>query len=455
MPHSLSSSAVFAIFIAFVLFHVALVVSATFYRKINPILLLAGAFILLSPISAAPGLSVVEAAKWGRVYAAMLMVVIGILGYQIVQIGAASKLLMGFVGLYVLAAMWGPAPVPGLIYKGLFGMAVVAGMFMVYSIRDRVELSRAIRWIAMIGGLAGLVLLAVFLQNPKAMLNYSGRLMIAGLNPNRIGQTAAPMVVLCSYLAFHDPSKFWKAFGYFMAGSLTVIILYTGSRAAAASAVFGCFIVALPLIKRPVQAMAVAMVLAMFTWASLHYIEAEAVERLTSAATLSKSTEELASTRALIWSNAMKSFRKSPLIGEGWIKKDEGASTVNLHSMYLQTMAETGLVGTFMLLLSFLFPIFRGFRFYVTVRRNVVISNLLALPLGLLVLMLAHGIGESGTLMGSTLNSLFLGFSVAMIDRLPELSLPEMGYTPLDMQYPGRVVRRQWERGSAGPEVAT
>ena len=119
MPQELSAGVLTAMLVGFVLFHVALVVSAIFYRKVNPLYLLAGAFIILSPISGAREMAGLDIAKWARVYVSLMMVIIGLFGYRIFRIGFASKMLLVFTGFYVFAAVWSDMPIMGLLFKSL------------------------------------------------------------------------------------------------------------------------------------------------------------------------------------------------------------------------------------------------------------------------------------------------------------------------------------------------
>ncbi|NQT39547.1 MAG: O-antigen ligase family protein [Planctomycetes bacterium] len=380
--------------------------------KVGKLYWLAGAFFLLSPASAASQLSVAEATKYLRVYISLLMVVVGMAGARSQRFGLATRSLGVFVTFYVLAAAWSNTPLAGLLYKTFFALTVLAGALLAYDARNSRELLRGIRFLGVVAAVSGLFVFLYFLANPEASLSHS-RLSVLGLNPNRIGQTAAPLLVLCAYLGLYDRSRLWKVIGWSTAVLMGLIIVYTGSRAAFAMAAVGGFLLTIPLGKRPAQIAALVVGVVVSGYVLLMMFDIPALSRF---------TEQYAyDTRSGSWRGGMRRFAESPLLGHGWITGN-GRSTANLLSIYIQTLVETGIVGAAVLLgclTCIAVQGYRGVRFLRQVRRR---DELGILGIALTVAILVHGIGESSALLGSTLNSLLIGLGVGLIDRVPQLT---------------------------------
>jgi hypothetical protein len=454
MPQEFSAGVLTFALIGAVLLHVALVVSVLFYRKVNPLYLLAGAFFALSLTSAIPTLPNPYVVKWARAYITILMIVIGLFGYRFFRFGLASKLFLACTGFYVFAAVWSDMPISGLMFKSLHGMTAIAGVFLAYSARDHDELTRGIRFIGTVAGFVGLTIILVILDNPDALTQ--ARLKAWEIGANRINLLAMPLLVVCGYLALYDPSKFWKGLGYVVGIIFALIILNTGSRAAAASTAVGCFVVVLPLIKRPIQATFVASVVVLCAWLAVEHVQTRGALRLLEFVEASHSTAEVTRSRLPIWKEGWKIFQRSPLAGEGWVHSTRAhgyQSTRNLHSIYIQTLAETGFLGLILLGLCFGVSIFLGVRMLTSVRPHAPVPHFVALALGLLATLMLHGIGASSVRTQGLSITLFLGFCIGLIDHLPQLARRENNYASGTLMY--RLVPRLPRRGTAGPEITT
>jgi O-antigen ligase len=230
------------------------------------------------------------------------------------------------------------------------------------------------------------------------------------MNPNRIAQTAVPLLILCAYVALHDPNKTAKMFAYGCVAALGIIIIYTGSRGSAGGALIGCFFCFLPVVRSPLRLFGSCLAILVVVLAIAWGIEsAQATERL---------VEFSFDNRADIWGYGWQLFRDSPVIGQGWIStKSIGtvSSTDNLHSIYVNLLAETGAVGITIFILMMLFLFGRC----VSVYRLVSLDRIAFLAMGGMAAVFAHGFVESGALMGSTINSFLMGFSVGLLDRVP------------------------------------
>ena len=392
--------------------HVALWIAS---RRYNALFLLAAAFCIVSPLSAATALPIVGLAKYARVYVTVIMLVVGVLLWGLIRWRTAAWALMVFVAYYTLAGVWSDYPLQALSYKGLYAAATVSGLLLAYGVRDLWDLRSGLRILALAAGLLAVAILLDLLRNPSA-ISHIGRLATWGINPNRIGQTVAPLMFVTAFVALYDVSRRWRTFGYATSAMLALIILYTGSRGAAGMALVGCFVIALPLVRRPFVLAAVFAIVAVTALVLMRLVQTEGAQRITGGATLE--------TRDAPWSDAFALFREAPIFGTGWVyDQDErfGATTRNLTSAYLQVLAETGLLGIALMAACLAIIGLRALQARAVLRRIPADVPVLYFALGAAAGILAHGFIESGTIMGSTINSVMLALSVGLFDRLPHL----------------------------------
>ena len=392
--------------------HLALVIAS---KWVSPMFLLTGAFFVFSPISAASLFPFTVPAKYGRVYITLLLLFVGVFFFRAYRLGRTAFVFLAFVGLYVLASFWSDFPLDALKYKGLYGLSVVSGFLLARSVRDFRDLEVGLRALVTGAAVFGALMLVEVVRNPSTVFHLE-RLAFWGMNPNRIGQTLAPMLIVTFYVALFDRAAVWRLAAYVIGGALGILLMYTGSRGGAGQALLGCFIVATPLIRRPFMLIVVAGLVSLAVFFTLTIAGTDAPERL-----LSLNLE----TREGIWGFAKSEFADAPLFGQGWIYNTVGAggelSSRNMHSIYLQMAVETGAFGVFLMGIAMLFVFFKGLSTYRYVRSVGIEPQTAYLALGLVVTVLAHGVIEAGTVMGSTLNGMMLPFGIALFDRLPEL----------------------------------
>ncbi len=364
--------------------------------------------------------SITNAAKYARVYVTVVMVLIGLFRPGGSRFGIASYALLAYTSLYICAASWSYSPFFALVYKSFFGFSILAGLLMAHGTPNREDLLRGLRFAVVTMGLVGLLLFVVFLSNPQASLQM-GRMATGGINANRIGGTAAPVLVLCCYLFLYDKSRMWKALGCFVALLMALIIVYSGSRSAAGSAVIGAGVLALPLLKRPIVLALFALGAIGFGVLAVNYIETEAVSRLTDTTDV---LSRLIESRTRMWKHASEAFEDSPLLGQGFVESRRVAF-FNLHSLYLQVLAETGVIGALIFAASLVIMMFRALRSYLIVRIHRPLTGLASLMIAIILSTLATGMAESNLLAGTMPQTLLFGFAVGMVDRLPALSMQE------------------------------
>jgi len=380
-------------------------------RKLHPLFLVAGMFFVIAPTSLAGELALCRVAKYARVYCTVLIVLWGYFGFRVAKLGPASKALLGFALVYILAACWSDAALRGLLYKSFFGFAALAGLVLAHVVRHRRELVHGLRFISLVAALTGVVAFVYFIRNPGAS-TVQGRMAVFGMSANLVGVTAAPLLVFCAHLALYDREKKWRVVGYAVCGLMVVIIIHSGSRAALALAGFGGFAVALPMIRQPIKLAAVLLFAFVFLEVALSRIESPAADRITSFDTENRQSG---------WRRCWREFGKSPLVGRGWAYVPWRHTTANYHNMYLQTLVEVGMLGGAALGLAVVVIVLCGLKTFFLMRSYPEFANLTGLPLALAYGVLLHGIAESCTLMGTTLTTFCLGLGVGLIDRLPLL----------------------------------
>lgn len=410
MLTNLGPNVLILLVIIFIIAHVAFGIAS---RWINSLFLIAGAFIVLSPISAAVDFPFLNVVKLGRVYITLLFLLVGFLGHRLYRLGPTATVFLIYVSLYVLAGLWSDAPFDALKYKGLYGLAVLAGFMLARSLRDFRDLEFGMRALAIGVAVFAALMALEFVKNPTLIFN-RGRLGFWGMNPNRIGQTLAPMLIVLAYIALYDSVRIWRLSAYVIGVIVGIQLMYTGSRGAAGEAAIGCFVIAIPLFKRPGMLLVVGTIVASAVLFTFVTANTDAPDRL-----IHGSLE----TREGIWAFARSQFAEAPLFGKGWIyNTTAGAlSSRNMHSIYLQTAVEVGLLGLTVMSLTLLFVFSRGFQMFKFVKRTGIETQAAYLSWAFVIAVLGHGIIEAGSIRGSTINGLMLPFGLGLFDRLPTL----------------------------------
>ncbi|WP_146373799.1 O-antigen ligase family protein [Symmachiella macrocystis] len=368
---------------------------------------------LLAPLSSATALEGGTALKISRLATTLLIVTIGVVFYRCFYLRQAFGSFVAFVFLFVLAACWSTSPTWGLFHKGLFALTVLSGGCLGYSVRDFEDLRKGMRWLSMVSALAAFAVAFFYLRDPAQAVQ-GERLSLWGMNANTIGQTAAPLWMFCLYLGLYERSRWWKAVGFGVSLLLTLIILGTGSRAACVMAATGGFFLALSFIKRP----AVFALLTVTAFVGVVVFQSFRPEEITGVGRMSE--DLFKDTRSGVWSYAIKQFSESPVIGQGWLHW--GTHSANVMNIYLHTIAETGVFGGAILFASLAMVAFRMLRMFTIAARSNLDKSTPFLALAFTAAPLVHGLAESATFLGTSINALMLGFGIALIDRIPEMA---------------------------------
>ena len=396
--------------LAVVLGHVAIVVLVAF--KFNLLAMLSAGFLLLAAFSTAKEMTGVEDIKWGRVYFSLLILVTAALMRHPFRFGPSSVALMLGLSFYMIAPAWSGEPVQAYYFRAMSVVTLLAGMMLGAGCRSRQELHACMRLLLVPAVVICFVLLQAIAREPSKVFHL-GRLEAFGINSNRIGQVAAPFLIICAYVALHDWVKISRIIAYFAGTFLALVNILTGSRGGVGEAAIGCFFLLIPVVRRPLQVGLVLIAL----FASF-YLISNLVEE-------SKATERLArvdfESRREPWGEAQALIQEKPMFGHGWIyqgSRRQSSTAKNMHSIYLQILAESGFVGFACFGAGMLVIMARSINLYVfTVRRGAA-SRTIYLALGLCGAVCAWGVVDSGTIWGSTPNCFMLGLSVALFDRV-------------------------------------
>lgn len=396
------------------IFHTALAVTA---RKINPLLTITAAFFVFAPLSGASDIPGVEGIKYARLYCSILIVGVGVFLMRAGKPRPAGLVFLLWAIYYMSAAVYGPNVVGGLTLKGLYILVVMSGLVAAYSVRSIQDLQIGLRMVLLGSGVFALILFREMATNPHAVASV-GRLVAFGMNPSRIGQECAPMLICGSAVAFYDRSKGWRLLAYGICSILALATIASGSRGGTFMAIIGVFTCAFPLIKRPFLLGFTALVVYVVGGFILSAVSEHATERL---------QDFSFETREGIWAEGWELFSQSPFVGLGWVVDEQaraGGSTRNMHSVYMQILVETGILGGLVFAAAIGFVLLRGLSLFFYVRQHHLDSRYMFFALGLMGAILAHCTAESSTIMGSNINALMLPFSIGLVDRLREI-LPQ------------------------------
>jgi len=394
--------------------HVLLVL---FSKRVSPLAVLGAIYLGVAPFSTAGGLAFVEILKYVRIYSVTLLFVLAIFMFRLVRFRSTVLFLLGYLLFSLLATAWSDNPSQAFLFKTQPLITIMAGVFLAIS-ADSPDKVRHIIRILLFGVLIYAILIWIELvANPYA-LGFKGRLTAFGINANRIGQSAAPCLIMTAFVALYDQVKKWRMFAYVLSAMLLVIVISSGSRGAVGEALVGLLVLGIPLVRRPIFLCGVFIAIAMAGMVLESFVIDQAADRLTN-------TELSQTNRLKPWSEAWDHFIDAPIYGQGWVfktyKRAKGSRS-NMHSIYLQALAETGLIGFFLLINVGLFSGFRYLWMYFNNQRATGGDTIVYFGASITAAVLAHGVIEYGTITGTAINAILFGFGVGLIDCLRQWS---------------------------------
>lgn len=339
--------------------------------------------------------------------------------------GDLGASMMAFAIVFVMGAVWSGHMVLGLMYKGLFFCSVLGGVAVARAIQNERDFKIMLRHSVMACAVG--VLIVLFLAVDGQTRFSKGRLVIGSLNPNFLGQSCAIFGILAGLLVYFESDKRWRFLAicvFLFAGGMTVL---SGSRAAFLMLFMGsAVLIPLWLFRASGLRLTVIMTcLAVGVVAGMWATQAES-QAVTFSDSLSDPSDVRAGTRLFteafrdnrlaVWWYGWKLYREYPIAGRGW--NSDGRTWAVVQSSYMQVLIETGLIGAFLLLV---FLARAGGRIFRTVRLTFRQSgkNFDVLPVMMaagLAAILVHGLFEASLILGTTPNSVLLGFLVTRLD---------------------------------------
>jgi O-antigen ligase len=400
-------------------------------QRWHPLWLLIGVFLLVETFSRAIELPGVTALKYFRVYITALMLIVALWSVNLRQLRGPLIPWLLFCLYFFLAALYSDYVLYGLFYKGLFLALALSGAILTFTINSLDDLNRLTR--LLLGAVAAFeVLILIGLLNEPGQLASLGRAEVFGINPNSLGLSGALALPLCLYSIFYDKRTFGHIVALPTAIIALLIVLLSGSRGAVAVAVIGSFAVFAPLVKSPKALVAGGTLTAALTCLVIVLLaDSQAVGRL--------DTWSLA-TRQGIWAQAWHHFAEAKIFGHGWISIDMGGtrqSPMNLHSIYLQVLASTGLVGM-MFFVSILVVIGNSlWKAWRMTAHNLAYRGAVAFGAAYVLQFLAHGFVETVPLFGSTRLPIFMTFGIGLSYSIPRLLARDYETASLVATWPG------------------
>jgi O-antigen ligase len=392
--------------------------------------LIAAAFLLLAPVTTRSDASdFAYILKYSRIGLSVVAVFIGLGSFRWRNIGPTVRLLLLFSAYFVAAATWSSAPMMGVLNKGMFLAAFTGGILAASSLSSLRDLRTGLRTFTVAGIIAGTVILFESIIHPDDAY-IQGRLAVFKMNANSLGQATAVFSILTAALATLETNRLWRMVAVVTCAIMVWIIIQTGSRGALLMSMLGSGLVALGFLRGKTEVMLLLITLAAMCIPLLVFVTVPdgggrtVYDNLVGKESDTRLTREIfKDTRSVFWGRCLDRWRKKPIHGVGWLHSHgRSATTMN---MYLQVLVETGIIGALMFFVCILAVVRSGWRVFSRQHqwsRQLRVLGWLALgcTFGLLV----HGVAESSTLLGTTSNSLVLGFAVTLLDRLPSLAEP-------------------------------
>jgi O-antigen ligase len=388
-------------------------------KQTNKIWYLLASFIVIAPLSTSSDAS--TAMKMARAGISLLGFIFCYQTNLIQRLNPIAKSLWSFALLFAISALWSDNIAWGLFNKSLFLLTATLGFGSVYSVTSTEDLLKRLRLLGFVAAFSSLGLLYMVATAPAEELGEK-RLTIGGMNANIIGASAAPLFLLCLFLLLRPQKALHRGIHFSTAIVLLSIIMATGSRGSFMMVALGFIFIMRPVLKKNMF-MATFIILIPVV---VYYLFTETLsgsqapttsgfERITSTEDGTRSAD----TRAPVWDWAMKRFKTSPVIGVGWMHF--GNNSANVHSVYILILAECGLIGALLFFLV-LIKLPSTFLSHLQITEHHSASyDLTFFAGGVLAAHLLHGMVESSTLFGSTVNCLFFGLGIGILDRVLEL----------------------------------
>lgn len=387
--------------------------------------MLIGAFLILAPASVSGGTTDDATLKWVRLGVLIAATLCGAPWFRLPRLSDLSGKLLLMAIVFAGAAVWSTSPVWGLLYKGMFVCAVCASISLANCLRGEAEfrtLTRTLTFTAVIAVVA--VGYLIFIAGDYEI--WKGRLVIAQMNANSMGLSAAIFALLCLFHLLIRDHTAWRVMAIAVIAVMSVLIVYSGSRAALLTVVAGIMLLvpAMAKTRRGVLTFSLFSVLSLaaisVAWFSMGGEEVQDTYGIawdqSNDGRLRIVQELTKDTRMKVWRAAtIRWLDRSPFLGSGWGHRNNKWTLVQ--SSYLQVVVEAGLPG---LICVVIFLLGAGS----TLRRAVLLARSRRGFASVVIYLFAatffalafHAVFESAAVVGSSPNAILLGFSAAQLD---------------------------------------
>lgn len=390
--------------------------------------LLIGTFLLLAPISVSGARSRDgdDFFKWARVIALAVIAVYGLQWFRLRSNYQATTRLLLFAVFFTVAAAWSTSPLWGLAFKGMFLASTIGGITLGLCLNSEADYRSLARVTTITAVVAlGGVSYHLLTQTDDVMLK--GRLWIAEINPNLLAQSATVFALLCSFHLLVPDNPRWKSVAGVCLIAMLAITILSGSRGASLMLLAGMMVLlpALGRQRRQVLILASVSTVVLFVVSNVWFNDEETIGYLASNSesdiTLRIVDELTKDTRGHIWQSVFNRALKSPLIGSGWLHRNNRGS--NVQSAYLQVFAEAGIIGVTLLAVFLVSAIQLVYQSLKIGRRYSGLARALCfVSAATAAALLLHGVFESSLVTGASPNAIILGFCIAQMDQLRVLS---------------------------------
>ncbi len=189
----------------------------------------------------------------------------------------------------------------------------------------------------------------------------AGPFWMAGLGPNHFAAFVVHYAAVALGLSFFIENKYARWFLWLTSLVALQPLFFAYSRGAYIAALLVMLVYGV-LKKRILLVMLLVVGIA---WQTL--LPHTVVERIAMTETSSGQLESSAADRVVLWDDALALFKSSPVIGVGlggFGLSHAGGKYTSVHNLYLETLAEQGIIGLLFLVAVLLRALFSGFRLY-------------------------------------------------------------------------------------------
>jgi O-antigen ligase len=350
--------------------------------------------------------------KWFRILVFISAMFFTVKWFRLPSVEYASAWLLFFSVVFVFSSLWSDDPFWALAYKGMFGVSIVTGLCLGRLVACSADARFLVRAVVVVAMISLASLLGVDIGS-----SIKGQLVVGGLNPNAFASVVMVFFVFSLFSALTERDAFWKVASVFCVLSFIVLMFFSGSRAGALVVVGAGGILVLLLVKFDKLIVTIFIFVLFITFFIMTFdLGYSSTSNDGVGFRLLEKEGIFQETRLDIWSVAWSGFFESPLIGIGWTSSDHRWTPVL--SMYLQVLAETGIMGFSLLVILTSKTIRKGIRLVMDSSTRSYLERFSVMVVVLLCGLLMHGFFESSMLLGTTPHTLLFAFAVIHIDLM-------------------------------------